>query len=190
MILINRRNLPTLLRTICQKPAYAFSVVCERREDLPLRYPPVDRFTNGPLVYAGDATSLRDGESVRVCPNCGVESRQTARKCRACGEKRAKIILEAAGTLRRMIVKGKNDNNPTKHWESKGGQLPFNPAEHDLYLVAGMYADQNQDFGTGKRMGRHGQWRSWCFICLRTTELIKYSGETYRIVEDDVVIPV
>lgn len=188
MILVNRRNLATLLRTICQNPTYAFSVVCQRREDLPLRYEPIDRVTQGALVYVGDATSLRGGENVRVCPNCWIESRASSRKCRACGDKREKIILESAGTLRKMIVKGKNNNNSTKHWDSKGGTLPFNPADHDLFLVSGMYNDAASDYGTGRRIGRHGSWRPWAMICLRTTEQIKYSGEVYQIVEDEIPV--
>lgn len=177
---IDRNQVSSVIDEICKSPTFIFSVTCERRTDLYLRYDPRDRFTNGPLTFAGDASRLADHEQVRFC-ECGTELPSTSRKCKECGAKREKIILEAAGTLRRMIVKGKHDDQPMKHWKSKGGELAFNPAEKGLKLVAGMYQDRPSNQGCGKRIGRHGQWRSWAFICLHTVQTIKWMQQTFLV---------
>ena len=192
MPVIERNQVTTVIDNICKKPTYIFSVTCERRTDLHLRHDPIDRLHNGPLAYVGEASRIADRERVRYC-DCGgrdhatgngkwVEVAATSRKCKHCGEKRTKVVLEEAGTLRKMVVKGKNTAESTKHWEATpGGRLAFDPAEHDLKLVAGMYRDAPTNQGTGKRIGRHGQWRSWCLICLRTIQSIRYCGETYLV---------
>lgn len=158
---ISRDNLKTFLDAITANPTFIFSVDCNRRNDLFLRYPPIDILTNGKMAYVGDASDIATRQYVK-------------------GSKE-KIVLQPAGQLRTMIVKGKNDNRPMKHWQSKGGQLGYNPADHNLYLVAGMYSDQKQNFGTGKRIGRHGQWRSFCMICLDGVHAIRYEGIEYLV---------
>lgn len=194
---ISRDQVGAVIDNITKHPTFIFSVVCERRTDLELRYPPLDRFTNGPLAYIGDASRLDDRERVRFCdcggnelqhatpwhtPDWWVELTATSRKCKRCGAKREKIVLEDAGTARRMIVKGKNNDKETKHWKSKGGTLSFDPAAKGLKLVAGMYQDRACNHGTGKREGRHGQWRSWAFICLRSVSIIKWMGQVFIVV--------
>ena len=177
---IERNQVSTYIDNICRKPSFIFSVTCKRRTNLDLRYPPVDLLHNGPLAYVGDASRIVDRKQVRYC-DCvtdeWVEIAVNSRKCKNCGKKRMKVVLEEAGTLRKMIVRGKSNIKDMKHWESKGGSLAFDPAEHGLKLVAGMYNDAPKH----GRIGRHGQWRCWAMICLRTIQTIRHLGETYSV---------
>lgn len=60
-------------------------------------------------------------------------------------------------------------------------RLRFNPERLGLYPVVGMYPDEVRDFGTGARLSRHGQWRSWAMIDLRTTRRIRYANTEYVV---------
>ena len=159
--ILPRHQVRTFLDAITARPTYIFSVVCNRRTDLYLRYPPIDQYRNGPLAYKGDHSRLADRMYVK-------------------GSKE-KIILEPAGLARKMIVIGKRDARPTKHWRSKGGELAFNPIERGLYLVAGFYSDAKHNYGTGRRIGRHGQWRPFCMVDMETTHRIVYEGVEYVV---------
>jgi len=158
---IPRANLKDLLDRITVHPEYIFSVTCNRRRHLYLRYPPINDFQNGPFAHQGDRSNLFNRRFIQGSNH--------------------KIVLEPAGATRTMIVKRKTNDNPMKHWQSQGGQLAFDPTELDLYLVAGIYNDEPKNYGAGKRIGRHGSWRPWCLIDLRTTRLVKYSGVDYHV---------
>ncbi len=164
---VNRADLPGFLRYITTNPEYIFSVECRRRGDLLMKYPPVDDLASGLDCHVGDHSDLAT--------------------CRfVCGSHR-RIVLQRKGTLRQMTVKRKVTNAPMKHWVSKGGRLPYDLARKGLMLVAGMYNDASHDFGTGTRLGRHGEWRPWAMICLQTTSLVRYDGVDYRI-RDEVAV--
>lgn len=156
-----RADLGGLLDRITVNPTYIFSVVCRRRTNLLLKYTPVNDLARGKDCHVGDHSDLATRQFV-----CG-------------GRKR--IVLQRAGTLRKMIVKRKTNDTPTKHWEPKGGRLAFDSAKRGLRLVAGMYNDAEKDVGLGKMIGRHGDWRPWAFICLRTTTELTYNGTNYRV---------
>lgn len=158
---IRRSGLRRFLDRLTVNPEHIFSVVCERRTPLYLRYEPANNLATGKLAYAGDCSNLRTHRLRRTTTT--------------------KIILQEAGTLRTMIAKRKTDAKPMKHWRSKGGRLPFDPATKGLYLVTGMYNDSVKDMGTGARIGRHGAWRPWCLIDLNTTRHIKYDGVDYVV---------
>ena len=161
VIEVNRNELPDLLNRITVNPEYIFSATCQRRTPLYMTYPPVNDLTKGETVHIGDKTSVITRFFIRGG--------------------RQRIMLQSKGTERKMIVKRKVNNSPTKHWQSSGGQLSFNPADKGLMLVAGMYNDSAKDMGCGKMVGRHGDWRPWAFICLRTTSEVTYNGIDYRV---------
>lgn len=163
---VPRAELGGLLDRITVNPEYIFSVVCRRRGDLFQKYPPVNDLARGKDCHVGDHSDMATRQFVQG-------SRRVADK----------IVLQPAGTLRKMIVKRKVTDAPTKHWQPKGGRLAFDPAERGLRLVAGMYNDATKDVGLGKMIGRHGDWRPWAFICLRTTTELTYAGTDYRVTD-------
>jgi len=140
-----------------------FSVECPRRTDLLLTYRPHRNLSkHGGHAHVGD--------------HCELSTRRFVQ-----GSNR-RIILQPKGTLRTMRVRGKTDNEPTKHWRpTPGGTLPFNPIEKGLYLVYAMYPDQEQDLGAGKRYSRHDQHRSWCFVDMKTVERIRVQGRVFEV---------
>lgn len=156
---IRRANLRRVLDRLTTPRQFIFSVVCQRRRPLYLRYEPKDQYTNGALAHVGDRSLLHFRTFVK-------------------GSKR-KIELQPAGMLRTVVVKRKTNLEPMKHWRSKGGELPFDPASRGLYLVAGVYSDQPKDYGTGTRPGRHGQWRPWVLLDLLTTVEVRHNGVRY-----------
>lgn len=164
---VNRADLGAFLRRITVNPKYIFSVVCRRRGDLLMKYPPVNDLARGKDCHVGDHSDLTTRQFV-----CG-------------GRKR--IVLQRKGTERSMVVKNKTDNQPMKHWQPRGGALKYRPADRGLFLVAGMYNDDAADYGTGKRIGRHGEWRPWAHICLRTTSLVRYDHVDYHVVDPEPV---
>ncbi len=161
-VTIRRAQLRPLLDRITNNPTYIFRVECKRRTDLFLTYPPRhDLESDGGAVHVGDHSIVANRQFIK-------------------GSRR-RIVLQPKGTVRTMTVKRKTNADPTKHWQSKGKELRFDPAAKGLYLVYAMYRDQMQDFGTGRRFSRHGQYRSWCFIDLRTTSRLRYSGVEYEV---------
>lgn len=158
---VDRANLPDFLRRITGNPEYIFSVVCRRRGDLHMKYPPVNDLARGLDCHVGDYSDLATRRFV-------------------CGGRR-RIVLQARGTERQMTVKRKVTDGAMKHWVSKGRRLPFDPARKGLMLVAGMYNDAPKNFGTGKLIGRHGEWRPWAMIDLRTTSLVRYDGVDFVV---------
>ena len=118
-VTIERDELRPFLDDLTRDPTLIFSVECKRRTDLELRYLPPDDFSEGPLCYIGDASDGRTQERIRACPSCGRDLKLTARGCNGkdgCGLKRAKIVLQPAGTLRTMLCKRKLTDAPMKHW--------------------------------------------------------------------------
>ena len=195
---VRRSEVAALLDDITKNPAQIFSVECARRDDLYLRYPPVAIDAMGHLCYDGDCTDIVTREFIRItkkgerrfaeftdcCPNA-VDARGNIRR-KAYGLKDSKTILEPKGTFRRMLCKRKLTDAPTKHWAPKpDGKRNYNPADHDLFQVAGMYNDNEKAQPTGgKRIGRFGQWRPWAQVCLRTIRLIRNKGIDYNVVDD------
>ena len=150
------------LRTILDRlPGGIFTVCCARRGCLNLRYLSADPFSQGSLAHVGDRSSLRTRRFIQG--------------------KGPTISLQLPGTLRTMQVQRKSNHKNTKHWQSKGGEMPFDPAEHGLYLVYGMYADKEQDFGCGRRPARNGDFARWCLICLNSTQWVRSGGVEYRV---------
>jgi hypothetical protein len=84
-----------------------------------------------------------------------------------------KTILQPKGAVRHMLCKIKPNLKPTKNWRSKGGQLPFDPASHDLFHV----------YTTEGQRGNDGRGNHWGFICLRTLSEVRCSGRTYKVVD-------
>ena len=161
VVTIRPDDAEALIDRITANDNFIFSVTCQRRTDLTLKYPPLRDMDRGKDAYVGDHSLLDSREYVKG-------SRQ-------------KIILQPKGTIRTMIVKGKHNGQSMKHWESKGGRLPYNPKNKGLKLVAGMYNDASKDMGTGTRVGRHGDWRPWAMICLRTVSCIVHNNVTYIV---------
>ena len=171
---IRRAELRARLEEMTRDPELIFSVFCKRRNDVYLRYPPTTMEGQGKLAYVGDHTDLATGRFV--------------------GGKRGsqKIILQPAGSIRRMLVKRKfpnpetGEHTPLKHWTPKGGRLAFDPKEKGLFgPVAGMYNDAEKEQPSGgRRIGRLGDWRPWCFIALEGVTAIQNKGETYAVVDN------
>ena len=194
---IRRSEVAVKLEDMTRNPQHIFSVVCARRDDLHLRYPPVGIEAMGHLAYDGDASDVVTREFIRItkkgarrfasffdcCPN-KVDTNGNIRS-KAYGLKDSKTILEPKGTFRRMLCKRKLTDAPMKHWSPKpDGKRNYDPADHDLFQVAGMYNDNEKAQPTGgKRIGRFGQWRPWAQICLRTIREIKNNGIVYKVVD-------
>jgi len=160
MTTVKRDDVRRLLESITAS-GQTFAAACRRRTALYLRYEPTEQYKGGRLAYNGDHTDL------------------TTRELHTAGRGGVKIVLEAAGLLRWMQLT-KPTIKPSKHWESKGGTLAFDPTERGLFHVKGFYNDTTKVDG---RIARHGDWRAWAFICLRTVERIKAHGQEYVVVE-------
>lgn len=158
---IRPSDVEPLIDRITSNDDFVFSVTCQRRRDLALKYPPVNNLSYGKDAHVGDSSDVATRQHVK-------------------GSRR-RIILQRKGDIRTMVVKGKHNGKPMKHWVSKGGKLPYNPKDKGLKLVAGMYSDAAKDMGTGKRIGRHGDWRPWANICLRTVSVIVHDGVKYVV---------
>lgn len=188
---IHREDLSGFLRhlTDCRpdgRPLFPFfSAYAYRRQPLELRYPPVDQYHNGPLCRDGDHSRLDDPRgTIRDCkgrlfqldgagPKDSVFTRRTG----------AKIILEDIGTGRWMVLKNYAKDAPpkaTKHWVPKGATLNYNPADYGLFLFKGAYNDLRKANG---RIARHGQWRPFTMLDLRSLTLIRCRGVEYRVIE-------
>ena len=140
-----------------------FSAACRRRTALNLRYEPTEQYKGGQLAYAGDRTDL------------------ATRQFHTAGRGGIKIELEPVGLLRWMQLT-KKSHNESKHWKPKpGGSLAFDPAERGLFHVKGFYTDKTKV--ADGRIARHGDWRAWAFICLRTVESIKAHGQEYVVID-------
>lgn len=192
---IHRKDLPGFLAHLTDRrpdgrPLFPiFSVLSHRRTPLFLRYDPVDDFTNGPLCRVGDHCRMEDrGQGIirdeKGRPfdleGAGPRAAITRRK----GEK---IEIEGIGHERWQVIKNwakDEELQATKHHIPKGGSLNFNPADHDLFLVRGMYNDLMKSNG---RIGRHGQWRPFCMLCLRSMTIIRCMGVEYRVVEPPII---
>lgn len=183
------------------KPLFPiFAVYVHRREDLFLRYPPINMYDNGPLVRVGDYCLLTD-KGQNVVRNAKITERAIRglnaplifkdekvysldvadAKAPVYRRKGDKIILEAKGKGRWMLIKNWAKDQPqkaTKHWQPKGEELRFNPADHDLFMVQGMYND---------KVRRYGQWRPWAMICLRSITTIRILGVEYRVIEPPII---
>ena len=83
-----------------------------------------------------------------------------------------KVVLAPKGSVRRMVCKRKPNLNPTANWRSKGGKLPFNPTDHELYHV----------YTVEGKLGNDGRGNHWGFICLRTVFEIIWGGMRYKVV--------
>lgn len=206
---IKRWQVKGTLDVITQSPWRILSVYGARRGDLLLRYPPRDPETNGVLVRRGDRfnvggdllpVQLADGTlDPRVAVGgCGVIVDASGREYNL-AEKRAerrpgdKVIIEPAGTLRWMIVKQYDHNNPrpTKHWTPQGDKLNYDPLEYDLYLLQGMYNDSVKTQPNGQpMMGRYGQWRPFTQVCMRGALVIRALGVEWRITDPPQTDPI
>lgn len=168
-----------------------FSVFVARRTPLYLRYAPVNDLQNGPLCRVGDHCELRDrgrnvvrdtrGMIYDMDP--GTEAHEVGRSPVFLRRGAEKIILQDVGTFRWMVVKNHDPEarHDTKHHRYvEGGALPYNPADHNLYLVRGMYSDAVKGDG---RIGRFGQWRPWAQICLDSVTIVRCSDRAGRAME-------
>ena len=199
---VRRSQVAALLEEITKDPEQIFSCEAARRDDLHLRYPPVnDVEGSGHLAYDGDRSDVQTREFIRdgktktrrfdsfydCCPNETDENGKI--RSAFYGRADSKVILEAKGTFRKMLCKRKRNDAPMKHWTGPkpDAQRNYDPAAHDLFVAAGMYNDRakTQPNGTGKRIGRYGQWRPWLQICLRTIRDIQNKGIKYLVVEDN-----
>lgn len=193
---IHRRDLAGFLKskTDCRpdgKPLYPiFSVYSHRRTPLYLRYDPVDDLTNGPLCRVGDHMLLTDRGQGIIRDSKGREFDLEGAGPRASIVRRRgeKIEIEGIGAGRWQVIKNwakDEELKATKHHQPKGGSLHFNPAEHDLFMVRGMYNDLLKS--TTGRIGRYGQWRPFAFVCLRSTTIIRVGGIEWRVIEPPVI---
>ncbi len=157
---VTRADVGRLLEGITAS-GQTFSAACRRRTALNLRYEPTEQYKGGRLAYDGDCTDL------------------VTRQFHTAGRGGKKIELEPVGILRWMQLT-KPTIKPSKHWESKGGKLAFDPKERGLFHVKGFYNDSTKV--VDGRIARHGDWRAWAFICLRTIERIKAHGQEYVVV--------
>lgn len=155
-----------------------FSVLVARREPLYLRYPPIDQYTNGPFVRVGDFNFVTDkGQKIIRNGERVFSSDVTAAQTPIYRRKGEKILLEPEGAYRWMVVKNwarGETHQGTRHWRPKGGSLGFNPIDHDLFLVMGMYNDT---------VRRHGQWRPFAMICLRSCLKVRVGGHEYEVID-------
>ena len=158
---VTRADVGRLLEGITAS-GQTFSAACRRRTALNLRYEPTEQYKGGRLAYVGDRTDL------------------VTRQFHTAGRGGKKIELEPVGMLRWMQLT-KKSSNPSKHWISKGGTLAFDPAERGLFHVKGFYNDSTKV--ADGRIARHGDWRAWAFICLRTVESIKAHGQEYVVTD-------
>ena len=158
---IPRKNVSRLIDDITSSTDFIFSVTCQRRGNLYLKYEPTGQYDQGKDVREGDCSDAITREFIKG--------------------KGPRILLQPKGSERTMVVKSKKGNKPLKHWNPVGGKLPYTPKDKDLKLVVGMYCDAPKDFGTGRRIGRHGNWRPWCNICLRTVSRIIHNKTEYII---------
>ncbi len=179
---IHRRDLPGFLRHMTDRrpdghPLFPiFSVYVARREDLFLRYYPIDNFTNGPLARVGDYNLISD-RGRAIVRNGDREFALDVENAKApiFHRRGTKIVLEEKGTWRWMTIKNWAKDQPhagTKHWQPKGESLNFDPAAHDLFLVMGMYNDRTM---------RYGQWRPFAMICMRSCAVIRVDGIEYKV---------
>jgi len=173
MAFIRRTEVKTLLEQVTKDPEQIFSVLCERRNAVHLRYEPEGMEGEGKLAYVGDYSLVATRQFV--------------------GGKRGseKIELQPAGSVRLMLCKRKfpdaetGEHTPMKHWTPKGGRCRVNAEEHNLFgPVAGMYNDREKMQPNGQvMMGRLGQWRPWVFIALEGVKEIHNKGEVYQVVD-------
>lgn len=148
-----------------------FSVVVARRGPLYLRYPSSDPLKNGSLAYVGDRCELR------------------TRRWITAGRGGKKIILEPAGTYRKMVLKGKRPDpvtgihTPTAHYIDRGGEHRIDLRKHNLFgPLFGMYPDTPRRQPNGEvREGRYGQWRPWSYVNLDAVKEITGQGMTYVV---------
>lgn len=171
-----------------------FSVYVARRTALYLRYEPVSDFQNGPLARQGDHNRMEDrgrnvirddrGRVYELDPQDETTREKHLRGRSPIFLRRGpKIVLEDVGTYRWMIVKNHDPEtrNDTKHHQYvDGGELNYDPAEKNLYLVRGMYNDGVKADG---RIGRYGQWRPWAQICLDSVTLVRCTDRAGRNME-------
>lgn len=162
-----------------------FSVYVARREDLYLRYAPIDQYTNGPLARVGDFCNLTDkGRNVvrnLVKPDREFSLDVDNARSLVFTRRGEKIVLQPKGTWRWMTIKNwakDQELKETKHHKPKGGKLNFNPADHDLFLVRGMYNDLTKSNGM---IGRFNQWRPFALICMRSCAVIRINGMDYIV---------
>ena len=165
-----------------------FSCFAFRRTPLELRYDPIDQYNNGPLARVGDHSLIGDKDKgiIRDMQGRVFQLRGTTPRDPIFLRRGTKIILEDIGTGRWMILKNyaKEAPRPTKHWQPKGRSLRFNPREHDLFLFQGAYNDLRKSNG---RIGRHGQWRSFTTVCLRSLTTIRCRGIEWRVIEPPII---
>ncbi len=192
---IHRENLHGFLRhmTDCRpdgRPIFPFfSAYAYRRTPLELRYDPVNQLDNGPLCRVGDHSNVDDPRgTIRdakdrlfqldgATPGDPIYRRRT-------GEK---ITLEEIGTGRWMVLKNyAKDERPkaTKHWQPQGRALNYDASEHGLFLFQGAYNDLRKSNG---RIGRHGQWRPFTMLDMRSLTHIRCRGVEYRVIEDPTI---
>jgi len=103
------------------------------------------------------------------------------------------IILEPAGTVRKMIVRRRFVDpktgmlRETKHHKPTGGSLKFDPTEKGLFgPVGGMYPDFPKLQPNGEVMtARYGQWRPFAFVDMLTVQEIENKGQTFVVVDDE-----
>jgi hypothetical protein len=172
-----------------------FTCFVARRTPLFLRYNPVSDLQNGPLVREGDHCELSDkgrnvvrdarGRVYELDPQDDA-TREKHLKGRSPVFLRrggAKIVLQDVGTYRWMVVKNYDPEarNDTKHHKfTEDGELRYNPADKNLYLVRGMYNDAEKPDGM---IGRFGQWRPWAQICLDSVTVVRCTDRAGRSME-------
>ena len=207
---IRRWQVKGTMDAITQAPWRIISAYGARRGDLLLRYPPRDLETNGVLVRIGDRFPY-NGELLPVqLPDGTLDPRMTIGGAgvivdasgreynladkRAERRKGDKVIIEPAGTARWLQVKQWDHDNPrpTKHWTpSDDGKLHYEPLTYDLYQLQGFYNDQVKTQPNGTIMlGRYGQWRPFCQVCMRGVMVIRALGVEWRVTDPPQTEPI
>ena len=191
---IHRSDLPGFLKSRTDrrpdgKPLFPiFSVYSHRRTPLELRYPPVDDFTNGPLCRVGDHSLMTDrGEGIiRDAKGRSFDLEGAGPKAPIVRRRGEKIEIEGIGAGRWQVIKNwakDEDLKATKHHQPKGGSLHFNPADHDLFMVRGMYNDAEKN----GRIGRYGSWRPFAMLCMRSITTIRCDKTEFHVIEAPII---
>lgn len=185
---IPRSQVKRTLDAINRSPWRVFTATVVRRSTVYLRYPPRNMTQNGPFVRKGDYAPIsgpdRGNPNVIYGPNGQRYHLLDADANRRPGEK---IVLQAAGEKRVIAVKNYNreKGNQSRHAPAVTGEGRFyDPLEKDLYPLAGFYNDDVKTQPNGQRMiGRFGQWRPYCQICMRGITEFRALGHRWIVTD-------
>jgi hypothetical protein len=192
---IPRRLVKHTLDTISQQPWRLFAARCIRRSPVFLRYCPINMTTNGAYVRKGDYCKI-DGPD-KGNPNIiwGANGHRynllDSSANRRPGEK---IILQDAGDSRLVVVKNydREAGNASCHARPVTGKgRNYDPLQHDLYPLAGVYNDAIKRQPNGEvRLGRFGQWRPYTQICMRGITSFRALGHRWIVTDPPTVDPI